>query len=160
MSEGELQRRTDMIARLRDDCEKLGKMVTVARLTTRVVGGAAGGSAARNPASDTDRDALIGGSAPKPFSGRVFGAAAKPKETEETRPLDDHGLFMLQEAKMQQQDMEVSQLTSVLQRQRHLGEAISNELAIQIELLDDLANRVDETSGKLTATNREMGRLR
>ncbi|KAJ7169944.1 syntaxin [Mycena filopes] len=156
MSEGELQRRTDMIARLRDDCEKLGKMVTVARLTTRLVGGVAGGSAA----PDTDREALMGSSAPKPFAGRVFGAAAKPKETEETRPLDDHGLFMLQEAKMQQQDVEVSQLTSVLQRQRHLGEAISNELAIQIELLDDLANRVDETSSKLTATNREMGRLR
>ncbi len=46
------------------------------------------------------------------------------------------------------------------QRQRHLGEAISNELALQIELLDDLANRVDDTSERLTATNREMGRLR
>ncbi|KAJ6503485.1 syntaxin [Mycena vitilis] len=155
--EGELQRRTDMIARLRDDCEKLGKMVTVARMTSR-----AGDSlSSRAPAPDTDREALMGGGAStsKPF-GRVFGAAAKPRESEETRPLDDHGLFMLQEQKMQQQDSEVSQLTAVLQRQRHLGEAISNELAVQIELLDDLANRVDETTGKLTHTNREMGRLR
>ncbi|KAJ6575183.1 syntaxin [Mycena capillaripes] len=160
MIEGELQRRTDMIARLRDDCEKLGKMVTVARLTSRV--GAGGSVAVRNPAPDNDREALIGGaSPPSKHFGRVFGAAAaKPRETEETRPLDDHGLFMLQEAKMQQQDSEVSQLTAVLQRQRHLGEAISNELAIQIELLDDLANRVDDTTGKLATTNREMGRLR
>src|SRR5258708_38302329 len=30
MSEGELQRRTDMVARLQDDCEKLAKMLTVA----------------------------------------------------------------------------------------------------------------------------------
>ncbi|KAJ7110151.1 syntaxin [Mycena epipterygia] len=155
MSEGELQRRTDGVARLRDDCEKLGKMVTVARYSSA----AAGGSAARNPAPDTDREALMGGGALKP-SGRVFGAAAKARETEETRPLDDHGLLMLQEAKMQQQDVEVSQLTSVLQRQRHLGEAISNELALQIELLDDLANRVDETQGKIASTTREMGRLR
>ncbi|KAF7347779.1 Snare domain containing protein [Mycena venus] len=166
MSEGELQRRTDMIARLRDDCEKLGKMVTVARLTSRVDGAAGGSAASRNPAADSDREALIGGTSrspprvPKSF-GRVFGAAAapKPQETEETRPLDDQGLFMLQEQKMQQQDHEVSQLTAVLQRQRHLGEAIGNELAIQIELLDDLANRVDETSGKIATTNREMGRL-
>ncbi|KAJ7181725.1 syntaxin [Mycena crocata] len=156
MSEGELQRRTDMVARLQDDCEKLGKMVTVARQSNRALG-AAGGSAARNPAPDTDREALIGAS--KPF-GRVFGAAPKARETEETRPLDDHGLFMLQEAKMQQQDSEVSQLTAVLQRQRHLGEAISSELQLQIELLDDLANRVDETSGKIATTTREMGRLR
>ncbi|KAJ7837546.1 syntaxin [Mycena olivaceomarginata] len=162
MSEGELQRRTDMIARLRDDCEKLGKMVTVARLTSRVDGGSA---SARNPAPDSDREALIGGTSRSPprggkSFGRVFGAAAKPQETEETRPLDDHGLFMLQEQKMQQQDVDVSQLTAVLQRQRHLGEAISNELQIQIELLDDLANQVDATSGKIASTNREMGRLR
>ncbi|KAJ6519891.1 syntaxin [Mycena sanguinolenta] len=164
MSEGELQRRTDMIARLRDDCEKLGKMVTVARFSSRI-SSAAGSSAV--PAADSDREALMGGTsrspprAPKSF-GRVFGAAAapKPQETEETRPLDDHGLFMLQEQKMQQQDVDVSQLTAVLQRQRHLGEAISNELQLQIELLDDLANRVDETSGKIATTSREMGRLR
>jgi regulator of vacuolar morphogenesis len=136
-------------------------MVTVARMTSRVGGGAAGSAAARNPASDTDREVLMGGgTSSKPF-GRVFGASPpKPRETEETRPLDEHGLFMLQEAKMQQQDSEVSQLTSVLQRQRHLGEAISNELAIQIELLDDLSNRVDETQSKLATTTREMGRLK
>ncbi|KAJ6610059.1 syntaxin [Mycena sp. CBHHK59/15] len=144
MSEGELQRRTEMVARMRDDCEKLGKMVTVAD---------------RRPARSGAWAALMGGGASKPF-GRVFGAAAKAKETEETRPLDDRGLLMLQEAKMQQQDVEVSQLTTVLQRHRHLGEAISNELAIQIEMLDDLANRVDETSGKIASTNREMNRLR
>jgi regulator of vacuolar morphogenesis len=137
-------------------------MVTVARLTSRVDGGSA---SARNPAPDSDREALIGGTSRSPprggkSFGRVFGAAAKPQETEETRPLDDHGLFMLQEQKMQQQDVDVSQLTAVLQRQRHLGEAISNELQIQIELLDDLANQVDATSGKIASTNREMGRLR
>ncbi|KAJ7706112.1 syntaxin [Mycena rosella] len=157
MIEGELQRRTDMVARMRDDCEKLGQMVTVARQVNRGLG-ATGGSAASNPAPDTDREALLGGASSKPF-GRVFGAAPKARETEETRPLDDHGLLMLQEAKMQQQDGELSQLTAVIQRQRHLGEAISNEIAIQIELLDDLANRVDETSGKIQTTNREMGRL-
>ncbi|KAJ7103469.1 syntaxin, partial [Mycena belliarum] len=154
MIEGELQRRTDMVARMRDDCEKLGKMVTVARQVNR----GAGSSSPRNPAPESDREALMGGGPSKPF-GRVFGAVAKPRETEETRPLDDHGLLMLQEAKMQQQDSELSQLTAVISRQRHLGEAISNEIALQIELLDDLANRVDETSGKIATTNREMGRL-
>jgi len=157
MSEGELQRRTDMVARLRDDCEKLAKMVTVARQTART--GTSSGSAARNMAPDTDREALIGVGASKPH-GRVFGAAPKAKETEETRPLDDHGVLLLQEAKMQQQDAQASQLAAVLQRQRHVGEAISNELALQIEMLDDLANRVDETSGKIATTNRQMGKLR
>ncbi|KAF7320415.1 Syntaxin [Mycena kentingensis (nom. inval.)] len=154
MSEGELHRRTDMIARLRDDCEKLGRMVTVARQVSRTTA-----SSLRAPAPSTDRDALMETQPTRSF-GRVFGVAAKPKETEETRPLDEHGLLMLQQAKIEQQDNQVSQLTAVLQRHRHLGEAISNELALQIELLDDLANRVDDTSAKLTTTNREMGRLR
>ena len=33
LSEGEMHRRTDMVARLRDECESLGKIVTAARLT-------------------------------------------------------------------------------------------------------------------------------
>ncbi|KAJ7619093.1 syntaxin [Mycena polygramma] len=155
---GELQRRTDMIARLRDDCEKLGKMVTVARLTSR-----AGDSlSSRAPAPDTDREALdewrrVDVQAVWPGlwrSGQTEGDRRDAASRTTT------GCLCLQEQKMQQQDSEVSQLTAVLQRQRHLGEAISNELAVQIELLDDLANRVDETTGKLTHTNREMGRLR
>lgn len=161
MSEGELQRRTDMVARLQDDCEKLGKMVTVARQTSRGLGvsGAAAGSAARNPASDSDRDVLLGGNTSKKPVTRVFGAPSPPKETEETRPLDNFGLLGLQQVQVEQQNEQLSQLTTILQRQRYLGEAIGNEIATQIEMLDDLSNEVDRVGGKLTSANRQMNRL-
>ncbi|KAF8140202.1 Phox homologous domain-containing protein [Boletus edulis] len=112
MAEGELQRRTDMVARLQDDCEKLGKMVTIARQVSRV------GAPAPSPtanfthialAPESDRAALLGGS--KPVT-RVFGMASKtPQETDVTRPLDDHGLLGLQQTQLERQDAQLSQLT-------------------------------------------------
>ncbi|KAK7463640.1 hypothetical protein VKT23_005578 [Stygiomarasmius scandens] len=154
MSEGELQRRTDMVARLQDDCEKLGKMVTVSRqAATREVAGVAAAAA-----PNSDREALLGGNTFTRVT-RVFGAPSQPQETEETRPLDDRGLFTLQQTQMQQQDDQLAQLTTILQRQRHLGEAISVEIGSQIEMLDDLSNEVDRVGGKLSSANKQLNRL-
>ncbi|KAH7931064.1 Phox-like protein [Leucogyrophana mollusca] len=159
MAEGELQRRTDMVARLQDDCEKLGRMVTVARHTSRGLGLGAGVTNT-NPAPESDRAALLGGGGFNRPVTRVFGAASqKPQETEVTRPLDDHGVFQLQKVQMEQQDGQLAQLTTILQRQRHLGEAIGSELAQQIELLDDLSNDVDRVGGKLTSAKKQLNRL-
>jgi regulator of vacuolar morphogenesis len=147
-----------MVARLQDDCEKLGKMVTVARQTTRANEPSALLSA-KTPASESDRVALLGApSSTKPIA-RVFGQAAQPRETVVTRPLDDQGLFQLQKQQMDQQDAQVSQLATILARQRHLGEAIGAELASQNELLDDLSNDVDKVGGKLTAAKKQLNRL-
>ncbi|KAI0257546.1 Phox-like protein [Lactifluus subvellereus] len=169
MSEGELQRRTDMVARLQDDCEKLAGMLTVARQTGRHA--ALGSAAERNPGvAGSDRAALLGGAggsggvgggfsvSSKPIA-RVFGVPQPPKETEQTRPLDDQGLLQLQQAKMDQQDGQVAQLTAILQRQKQLGTAISNELSQHIELLDDLAKDVDRVGGKLTTAKKQLNRL-
>jgi regulator of vacuolar morphogenesis len=151
MSEGELQRRTDMVARLQDDCEKLGKVVSVARQTSMM---RPSGSTA--PALETDRQALLGSAASKP-ARRVFGAP--PQETEATRPLDNVGVLTMQQTQIHQQDDQLAQLTTILQRQRHLGEAIGSEISMQIEMLDDLSNEVDRVGGKLHTTNRQLNKL-
>jgi regulator of vacuolar morphogenesis len=155
MTEGELQRRTDMVARLQDDCEKLGKMVNVSRQGIRP--DSAPTFAATAPPS-SDKEALLGGHAFARVT-RVFGAPSSPQETEQTRPLDDHGLFTLQQTQMQEQDGQLAQLTTILRRQRHLGEAISAEIGSQIELLDDLSNEVDRVGGKLSSANKQLNRL-
>lgn len=158
MQEGELQRRTDMVGRLQDDCEKLGKMVTVARQTSRLSeGGGAGTNSGKTLAPESDRVALMGAPAThKP--ARVFGAA-QPKETDVTRPLDNVGVFQLQKQQMEQQDDQAARLTTILQRQRHLGEEISAEISIHNEMLDDLNNDVDNVGAKLTAAKRQMNKL-
>jgi regulator of vacuolar morphogenesis len=171
MTEGELQRRTDMAARLRDDCEKLSKMVTVARLSSRDPGGTRSQGSSKlnsrttmNHAPESDRDALLGsgnggGNFSTRHSGRVFGAGAKPQETEVTRPLDDYGVFSLQKTMMQEQDNQLASLTSILQRQKHMGSAIGSEIEYQNNLLDDLSNDVDRVGGKLSAANKQLNRL-
>ncbi|KAG5648041.1 hypothetical protein DXG03_007076 [Asterophora parasitica] len=155
ISEGELQRRVDMVARLRDDHEKLTRMVTVARQASRAPPGESGYA---NAPPESDREALLGTNSLKPVT-RVFGAKQPPQETEQTRPLDDHGILGLQQVQIQQQDEQLSQLTSILQRQKQLGLAIHNEIGSQIELLDDLSNEVDRVGGKLTTANRQLNRL-
>jgi len=156
MSEGELQRRTEMAARLRDDCDKLTKMVTVARQTSRGLGG----TLERNPAPDSDRNTLLG-KVPTTFSkpGRVFGAPPPPRETEETRPLDANGLLQLQQAKIDNQDTNLAQLSAILQRQKHLGLAINAEIAQHIDMLDQLDRDVDSSEDKLSAAKKRMNRL-
>jgi regulator of vacuolar morphogenesis len=89
MSEGELQRRTDMVARLQDDCEKLAKMLAVARQQQATRGLAA----ERSAGVTSDRAALLGGARASDASGgggggasssakpiaRVFGVPQPPK---------------------------------------------------------------------------------
>jgi regulator of vacuolar morphogenesis len=151
MAEGELRRRRDMAALLRDDCEKLAKIVTVARHS------AAAGTATAPVTSDR-QSLLQTGSAFAAKPGRVFGAP-QPVETEETRPLDDQGLFMLQQNKIEQQDQNLDQLTAVLRRQRQIGMAIHEEVEQQNELLDDLNNQVDHVGDHLAKTKKQMNRL-
>ncbi|KAG8990216.1 hypothetical protein FRB90_001847 [Tulasnella sp. 427] len=161
MSDGEVQRRGDMIARLQDECEKLGKMVIASRQSR---GGFSSGSAAeRNPASEADRIALMGSraTASQVSNGgtitRKFGAAAL--ETEQTRALDDAGLLQLQQTEVDTQDVQLSQLSSILQRQKQIGLAIGNEIQEQNEMLDRLTDDVDRVGGKLAGAKKQMNRL-
>lgn len=151
MSQGELQRRNDMVARLQDDCEKLGKMVVAARQTSR--------GTERVLPSAADREQLLSEAAPahKPF-GRVFGQRP-PQETAQTRPLDSQGLMQLQSTQMEQQDEQLSQLSAILRRQNQIGVAIGAEISQQVEMLDQLSNDLDSTGTKLTNARKQMNRL-
>jgi regulator of vacuolar morphogenesis len=158
MTQGELQRRGDMIARLQDDCEKLGKMVIAARQASRPLTSA---THDRSPASHIDRASLLtsppSASSKRSVTTRVFGGP--PQETEVTRPLDDEGLLQLQKTQVDEQDNQLAQLTGILRRQRQLGTAISSEIEQQNEMLDDLSNNVDRVGSKLGAANKQLRRL-
>ncbi|KAF8271382.1 hypothetical protein EI94DRAFT_1720488 [Lactarius quietus] len=156
-----LDEHMDLQARVRDvraddDCEKLAKMLTVARHASRGLGSAAERS---SPAADSDRAALFSGATLSKPIARVFGAPQPPKETEQTRPLDNQGLLQLQQVSMERQDTQLEQLTSILQRQKQLGIAINNELVQHMELLDGLSDDMDRVGGKLTAAKKQLNRL-
>ena len=162
MSQGEMQRRTDMVARLQDDCEKLGKIVAAARQNVRPRPASAFVESNVNPA---DRAALLSsgsGSPPdrtRPVT-RIFGAPQPQyRETAETRPLDDHGLLQLQKQKVEQQDQQLNDLSAILQRQFHIGHAIHTEIEEQNKILDEFNSDVDRVQGKIGTAKKIMNKL-
>jgi regulator of vacuolar morphogenesis len=162
MSQGEMQRRMDMVARLQDDCEKLGKIVAAARQNVRPRPASAFIESNVNPG---DRAALLSsgsGSPPdraRPVT-RIFGAPQPQyRETTETRPLDDRGLLQLQKQKVEQQDQQLNNLSAVLQRQMHIGVAIHTEIGEQNKILDELNSDVDRVQGKIGTAKRIMNKL-
>lgn len=161
MSAGELQRRSEMTARMQDDCEKLSKMLVISRASTARTF-ASGVSGSRAPAAEEDRaklfDAPLPSSSSKPFA-RVFGAQAPPQETEQTRPLDDHGVYMLQQEQMSNQDAYAARLTAILTQQQQLGLAINQEVSEHIELLKSLDDEVTETEGRLKKAGTQLKRI-
>ena len=60
---------------------------------------------------------------------------------------------------MEEQDVHLSQLTTILARQRQLGLAINQEIAEQNEMLDDLTTAVDQTGSKLNAAKKKLNKL-
>ncbi|GJJ77971.1 regulator of vacuolar morphogenesis [Entomortierella parvispora] len=203
MSDGELRRRTDMLAELKDEREVLTKLVLANRQNDGIVGGYQG-AAGNVPASSGDRNALLvdksssaaGGSNSQPgslrgmpdnrslaestYSGnmvggsltsssassrmnprRVFGRVVQnlTQETSQTRGLDNEGLLILQQEQMKQQDDHIEQFNAILQRQKHIGLAIGQELDNQNQLLDELDRDVDRTTLKLGLVNKKIGKI-
>jgi regulator of vacuolar morphogenesis len=155
MSHGEVQRRTDMVTRLQDDCEQLGRIVAIARNPNRQRPPT---SADATSSTTNARNSLLSG-ASRPVM-RVFGAPQHaPEETAETRPLDDRGLVQLQKQKMKEQDSQLDTLSAILQRQMHIGMAISTEIDEQNKILDEMNDDVDRVTGKIKKASKIMGQL-
>ncbi|KAI8360410.1 hypothetical protein B0O80DRAFT_381650 [Mortierella sp. GBAus27b] len=159
MSDGELRRRQDMLAELKDEREVLTKLVLANRQNEGVVGYQGSGSS--GPASAGDRNSLLVNkghqmSGPRRVFGRVVQAV---QETSETRGLDNEGLLHLQQTQMKQQDNHIEQFSAILQRQRHIGMAIGQELDNQIQLLDELDRDVDRTALRLSLVNKKITQI-
>ena len=157
LSQGELQRRTDMVTKLQDECEQLGKIVAIARNPNRQP--RASTSADATTSNNNARTSLLSGPLSRPIA-RVFGAPQPvPEETVETRPLDDRGLIQLQKQKIVDQDTHLNNLSAILQRQMHIGLAISTEIEEQNKILDEMTDDVDRVTGKIKKASKTMARL-
>ncbi|GAA6061902.1 hypothetical protein JCM10212_004720 [Sporobolomyces blumeae] len=159
MTDGEVQRRSDLIQRMQGEVEDLGRKAGSA---PRV------GAGRRTRDGDVEdetpsvaRQALLGGggSSSKKATTRVLGAGAPAPETAETRPLDNQGIMQLQQNYMDDQDQKLESLTAALRRQRHLGEMINQELALQEDVIDQLERGTDRVSGKIKSASKQMKRL-
>ncbi|KAK3832593.1 MAG: hypothetical protein JOS17DRAFT_683704 [Linnemannia elongata] len=159
MSDGELRRRQDLLSELKDEREVLTKLVIANRQNDGMVGYQGAGSSV--PANSGDRNALMSGRSSSNLAGGGGSGVVQTlvQETSQTRGLDNEGLLLLQQEQMKQQDDHIEQFNAILQRQKHIGLAIGQELDNQIQLLDELDRDVDRTTLKLGLVNKKIGKI-
>jgi regulator of vacuolar morphogenesis len=163
LGDGERRRRDDLVAALRTEHANLLRQAEAGYRPPRNM---TPPPEARGPGSSSSSmtASMPGGMqqsawTPATTGGRVFGKKAAPQETAETRPLDERGLVQLQHTAMAQQDEQLTALSGLLHKQRRMGEEISEEIAVQNELLEHLDQDVTRVGSKLARTKRDMNRL-
>ncbi|XP_042638395.1 LOW QUALITY PROTEIN: syntaxin-8 [Orycteropus afer afer] len=78
------------------------------------------------------------------------------EEPEETRGLGFDEIRQQQQRIIQEQDAGLDALSSIISRQKQMGQEIGNELDEQNEIIDDLANLVENTDEKLRTETRRV----
>jgi regulator of vacuolar morphogenesis len=152
VGEGELRRRKDLLASAKVEKEGLEKLQL--SLAAKGQGNSGRGSAV---ATQQDKNALFGPGVSKP-SGRVLGAPVP--ETDKTRELDNDGVLQLQKQMMQDQDLDVEELSKIVRRQREMGLAINEELEIQNEMLKRVDEDVDRVGAKVNIAKKRIGKIK
>ncbi|XP_027374624.1 syntaxin-8 isoform X7 [Bos indicus x Bos taurus] len=101
--------------------------------------------------------------APDPWSSLMTGGAKRGapnpwllEEPEETRGLGFDEIRQQQQKIIQEQDAGLDALSSIISRQKQMGQEIGNELDEQNEIIDDLANLVENTDEKLRTETRRV----
>lgn len=178
LTSGELLRRQDMVSRLAEERSNLSQLVlgtsmaatdnsdraallsgsSAGEKNQRLISRAGISNHHRMPGSMPvvqGNGAASNGSR----SRRIFGNSNPPQETNETRGRDSHGLLQLQEQRMADQDQMAAQLSSLVRRQREMGETIGNELELHNQMLAELDQDMDRTGNKLASARRQANRL-
>ncbi|KAM6317552.1 syntaxin-8 isoform 2-T2 [Podargus strigoides] len=78
------------------------------------------------------------------------------EESEETRGLGFDDLRQQQQRIIEEQDAGLDALSSIISRQKQMGQEIGNELDEQNEIIDDLTNLVENTDDKLRNQTRHV----
>ncbi|KAI8811183.1 hypothetical protein BJ742DRAFT_154025 [Cladochytrium replicatum] len=168
LSKGELLRRQDLLVNLREERDVISKLLNTSP-TKHVANGpdpsdravlfsfgkpdaspslpAGTSSATRGPVGVSPARAT-----------RKFGVEQRPppQETDITRPLDNQGLVQLQRQTMTDQEEQVDALSTVIRRQRQIGEQIGNELEVHNQLLDDLDQGVTRVASHLKSASKKL----
>jgi regulator of vacuolar morphogenesis len=108
LTEAELERRYDLLNEIINDKEAISKSLYRSTSSERE-------SLLKTPLSSSPSS-----------TRRVFGSV--PKETEQTKHLNDSGVIQLQKQMIDNQDADLDKLLNVIKRQKEIGIAIGQEL--------------------------------
>ena len=152
---GELRRRRDLLGSARGEKEGLEKLNVSLAVKSHGTGGG-GGSNGGAVATTQDKNALFGPNVSRP-PGRVLGAPIP--ETDKTRELDNEGVLQLQQKIMEDQDLDVDELTKIVRRQKEMGLAIHGELELQNAMLARVDEDASRLKGKIDVAKKRVGKI-
>ncbi|XP_036250620.1 syntaxin-8 isoform X1 [Molothrus ater] len=104
------------------------------------------------PEPDMSRSSLMAGGAKRGVTNPWL-----LEESEETRGLGFDELRQQQRRIIEEQDAGLDALSSIISRQKQMGQEIGNELDEQNEIIDDLTSLVESTDGRLRSQTRDAG---
>jgi len=152
LGDGEIRRRRDLLTNARKEIDALElQLKSTAGSDLRQE---SGGNMVVSPTM-TDRQDLLGRSGVR--AGRILGGG--PKETEQTRELDNTGVLQLQKQIMHVQDQDVGELTQVVSRLKEMGVMMNEELVVQNEMLGIIDKDVDRVQGKIDIGKKRIAKI-
>jgi len=90
---------------------------------------------------------------------RKFGVNISQEVEESTQGMDNVQILKLQKDMLNDQDKTLEHFTSIISRQRKIGETIRQELDLQSELLDDLDSNVNKVQVSLGQAEKRMKKV-
>ncbi|KAK9695548.1 hypothetical protein K7432_012896 [Basidiobolus ranarum] len=153
LSSGELSRRMDMLNRVKDEKSVLTKLCHIGMGSVSEAGTSLLAPPTHSPPSAPTN--------PTKGSTRVFGnTRALPQETEVTAGKNNEELLNFQQQLMENQDQNLDQFSSILERQKQLGLTIHQELDSQNQLLEELDDQVDRSGAKLKRASKLVKQIK
>eukprot|EP01100_Stratorugosa_tubuloviscum_P012203 TRINITY_DN5683_c0_g1_i1.p1 TRINITY_DN5683_c0_g1~~TRINITY_DN5683_c0_g1_i1.p1 ORF type:complete len:238 (-),score=72.31 TRINITY_DN5683_c0_g1_i1:81-794(-) len=86
---------------------------------------------------------------------KKFGATG-PADDEKTKNQDTRNLFEFQSQMMQNQDLDLDRLRLTIGRQKEIAQQIGSEIVLHNVILDEVSEKVDETSIKIAYENQRI----
>ncbi|KAF2637302.1 hypothetical protein P280DRAFT_114452 [Massarina eburnea CBS 473.64] len=152
LGEGEVRRRRDLISTSRKERDGLESV-----LNTMVVKAAVSGSSVSAAVTNEQKAGLFS-RANQPTGRRVLGAPVQ--ETERTRELDNEGVLQLQRQIVSEQDKDLVDLTTVVQRMKEMGVQINQEIVEQNAMLGLFGEDVERVDGKMKIARKRIDKIK
>jgi regulator of vacuolar morphogenesis len=159
LGDGEIRRRRDLISTSRKERDGLESVLNTMAVKAAVSGSGASAPSMSSAAVSNEQKAALFTRANQPTSGRrVLGAPVQ--ETDRTRELDNHGVLQLQQQIVAEQDQDLVDLTTVVQRMKEMGVQINQEIVEQNAMLGLFGDDVQRVDGKMKVARKRMDKIK
>ncbi|ORY48129.1 hypothetical protein BCR33DRAFT_714552, partial [Rhizoclosmatium globosum] len=159
-----IHRREDQLVNLKEEKDRIIKLFAASPQTVSQALASNSSLSASNARSELLSGQTLSASSsnaatPTPRGRRAFGASIQPKETDQTINLDNQGLLLLQNQVLRDQDNALESISTVIQRQKQIGQTMGDELELQNQMLAEMSEELDRVGGNLKHAGKKLDKL-